>query len=51
VILGIYSRYAVGWMVAARESAVLAEKLVSATCAKQGIAPGSSASTPTAAPR
>jgi putative transposase len=27
-------------MVAARESAVLAEKLIAATCAKQGIAPG-----------
>ena len=40
VILDIYSRYAVGWMVAARESAVLAEKLIAATCAKQGIPRG-----------
>ena len=40
VILDIYSRYAVGWMVATRESAVLAEKLISETCAKQGIARG-----------
>ena len=40
VILDIYSRYAVGWMVAARESAALAEKLISATCAKQGITRG-----------
>jgi putative transposase len=40
VILDIYSRYAVGWMVAARESAILAEKLISETCAKQGIARG-----------
>jgi putative transposase len=32
VILDIYSRYAVGWMVATRESAVLAEKLIAATC-------------------
>ena len=40
VILDIYSRYAVGWMVATRESAVLAEKLIAATCAKQGIARG-----------
>src|SRR5580693_560405 len=39
-ILDIYSRYAVGWMVATRESAVLAEKLIAATCAKQGIARG-----------
>jgi hypothetical protein len=36
VILDIYSRYAVGWMVATRESAALAEKLIAATCAKQG---------------
>ena len=40
VILDICSRYAVGWMVATRESAVLAEKLISETCAKQGIARG-----------
>jgi len=40
VILDIYSRYAVGWMVATRESASLAEKLISETCAKQGINPG-----------
>ena len=40
VIPGIYSRYAVGWMVAARESAALAEKLIADTCAKQGIGRG-----------
>ena len=40
VILDIYSRYAVGWMAATRESAVLAEKLIAATCAKQGITAG-----------
>jgi hypothetical protein len=40
VILDIYSRYVVGWMVATRESAVLAEKLIAATCAKQGITRG-----------
>ncbi len=40
VILDIYSRYAVGWMVATCESAILAEKLISATCAKQGITRG-----------
>jgi putative transposase len=40
VILDIYSRYAVGWMLATRESAVLAEKLIAATCAKQGITRG-----------
>lgn len=40
VILDIFSRYAVGWMVATRESAVLAEKLIAATCAGQHIAAG-----------
>ena len=40
VILDIFSRYAVGWMLATRESAVLAEKLITATCAKQGISRG-----------
>jgi putative transposase len=40
VILDIYSRYAVGWMVATRESASLAEKLIASTCAKQGIGCG-----------
>jgi putative transposase len=40
VILDIYSRYAVGWMVATRESAALAEKLIAATCGKQGIGRG-----------
>jgi putative transposase len=37
VILDIYSRYVVGWMLAGRESAALAEVLIKATCAKQGI--------------
>ena len=40
MILDIYSRYVVGWMVATRESAALAEKLIAATCAKQGIGRG-----------
>jgi len=40
VILDVFSRYVVGWMVAHRESAVLAEKLISETLAKQGIKPG-----------
>jgi putative transposase len=40
VIIDIYSRYAVGWMVATRESAALAEKLIAGTCAKQGITRG-----------
>jgi putative transposase len=37
VIMDIYSRYVVGWMVASRESAPLAEVLIRQTCAKQGI--------------
>ena len=41
VILDIYTRYAVGWMVASRESAALAERLIAATSAKQHIDPGS----------
>jgi putative transposase len=40
VILDIYSRYAAGWMVATCESAALAEKLIAATAAKQGISRG-----------
>ena len=40
VILDVFSRYVVGWMVAARESAVLAQRLIGAALHKQGIAPG-----------
>jgi putative transposase len=40
VILDVFSRYVVGWMVAPRESAVLAERLIEATCERQGIARG-----------
>ena len=40
VILDIFSRYVVGWMLAPRESAALAERLIADTCAKQGIVPG-----------
>jgi hypothetical protein len=35
--LDIYSRYVVGWMVASRESKILAERLFAETIAKQGI--------------
>lgn len=38
VILDIFSRYTVGWMVAACESAALAKRLIEATCQKQAIA-------------
>jgi len=37
VILDIFARYVVGWMVASRESAALAEVLIRQTCAKQVI--------------
>lgn len=40
VILDVFSRYVVGWMVAERESSVLAEQLISQTCERQGIVPG-----------
>ena len=40
VILDIFSRYVVGWMIALRESAELASKLIADTVAKQSIAPG-----------
>jgi len=37
VIMDIYSRYVVGWMVAPRESAMLAERLIQQTCENQAI--------------
>ncbi len=37
VLLDIYSRYVVGWMLAHRESGELAAKLVEESCDKQGI--------------
>lgn len=40
VILDIFSRYVVGWMVATRESALLAQKLIQETMRKQGVIPG-----------
>jgi len=40
VILDIFSRYAVGWMVAANENARLAQRLIDETCAKQNIVSG-----------
>jgi putative transposase len=39
-ILDVFSRYSVGWMIAERESASLAEELIAATCVRQGIVPG-----------
>ena len=40
VIMDIFSRYVVGWMVAHRESAALAERVIHDTCGKEGIARG-----------
>jgi putative transposase len=40
VVLDIFSRYVVGWMLALREVARLAKRLMAETCVKQGIAPG-----------
>jgi len=40
VILDVYSRYVVGWMLADCESEVLAQKLITQTCEKQGITRG-----------
>src|SRR3989449_1572239 len=37
VMLDVFSRYVVGWMVAHRESATLAEQFIRATCARQSI--------------
>jgi putative transposase len=39
VVIDVFSRYVVGWMIARQESAELAEQLISETCAKQGIEP------------
>jgi putative transposase len=40
VILDIFSRYVVGWMVAMRESSALASRLIEDSCMKQGILEG-----------
>jgi len=40
VVLDVFSRYVVGWMVADCESKALAERFIRETCEHQGIAPG-----------
>lgn len=40
VILDVFSRYVVGWMLADRESAQLAKRLIAETCARQSISKG-----------
>ena len=39
VLLDIFSRYVVGWMVADRENSVLAGRLIEETCHNQGVKP------------
>jgi putative transposase len=38
-ILDVFSRYVVGWLIAERESAGLAQELIAATCVRQNIQP------------
>ena len=40
VILDVFSRFVVGWTVAYREQASIAERLIAETCRRQGIVPG-----------
>jgi len=40
VLLDVFSRYVVGWLLAEQESARLAEQLIAESCARQEIAPG-----------
>jgi putative transposase len=40
VILDVFSRFVVGWMIAYRESAELAKRLIQHSCRAQNIAPG-----------
>ena len=39
VMMDVYSRYVVGWMLARKEQATLAKALIEASCDRQGIAP------------
>jgi putative transposase len=40
VILDVYSRYVVGWLISDKENAELAKLLIAETCAKEGVQPG-----------
>jgi putative transposase len=40
VILDVFSRYVTGWLLAERESAALARRLIAETCERQEITPG-----------
>lgn len=47
VMLDVFSRYVVGWMIAHRESATLAEQFIREACVRQGIERANSRSTRT----
>ena len=40
VLLDIFSRYVVGWMIARQQSAALAKRLVEETVERHGVEPG-----------
>ncbi len=40
VLLDIFSRYVVGWLIAESEKASLAKRLIAESCVKQGVQPG-----------
>jgi putative transposase len=40
VLLDVFSRYTIGWLLAERESGELAKQLIGETCERQGIEPG-----------
>ncbi len=40
MLLDVFGRYVAGWLLAQRESAALAETLISESCERQGITPG-----------
>jgi putative transposase len=40
VLMDIFSRYVVGWLIAERESAELAKRLITESCARQNVGPG-----------
>lgn len=40
VLLDVFSRYVVGWLLADRESAALGKQMIEESCARQGIVPG-----------
>jgi putative transposase len=40
VVLDVFSRYVVGWLIADQESSLLAEQLIADACAQQNINPG-----------